>query len=293
MNHAQLRAFHAVASEGGFTAAANRLNLTQPAVTLQVKALEEAYGVDLFHRRGRRVELTDTGAALYAQTLRLFRLEEETDDLLSSVGGLRQGRLRVGADGPYHVIGAIAAFRAAYPGIRLSVSIGNSAVVRQSLLDYRTDVAVLAEDDGDDRFLSLPYGRHRVVAFVNTDHPWAGRKSVRLADMEGQAMIRRESGSATRRAFEAALANAGVAPDFVLDIGSREAVREAVAAGLGFSVVAAPEIGYDPRLVALEIKGARVETREYVVCLRERAETRAVSAFLATARTLAKEKQTD
>ena len=100
MNHAQLRAFHAVASEGGFTAAANRLNLTQPAVTLQVKALEQAYGVDLFHRRGRRVELTDTGAALYTHTLRLFRLEEETDDLLSSVGGMRRGRLRVGADGP-------------------------------------------------------------------------------------------------------------------------------------------------------------------------------------------------
>ncbi len=289
MNHAQLRAFHAVASEGGFTAAANRLNLTQPAVTLQVKALEETYGIDLFHRRGRRVELTDTGTALYSQTLRMFRLEEETDDLLSSVGGMRRGRLRVGADGPYHVIGVIAAFRNDYPGLKLTVSLGNSAVVRRSLLDYRTDVAVLAEDDGDERFLSLPFGRHRVVAFVNRDHPWAKRKTIRVQDMEGQPMIRRESGSATRKLFEAALDKAGVTPDFVLDIGSREAVREAVAAGLGFSVVAEPELGHDPRLVALDIRGAKVETKEYVVCLKERAETRAVKAFVATARGLAED----
>ena len=77
MNHAQLRAFHAVAGEGGFTAAARRLGLTQPAVTLQVRALEQAQGISLFHRRGRRVALTDTGRQLYALTRRLFSLENE------------------------------------------------------------------------------------------------------------------------------------------------------------------------------------------------------------------------
>ncbi len=283
ITHAQLRAFHAVARAGGFTAAARRLKLTQPAVTQQVRALEEAHGVDLFHRRGRQVELTDTGAALHAITRRIFELEDEAAHLLASVGGMQRGRLRVGADGPYHVIGIIAAFRRRFPGVQISVTIGNSQAMRESLLDYRADVAVLAEDDGDERFLAVAYGRHPVVVFVDRDHPWAGRRSIRLAELDGQPMVRREEGSSTQRAFDRALAAAGVRPDFVMEIGSREAVHEAVAAGLGCGVVLAAELGRDDRLRAIAIADADIATREYVVCLRERRDARAVAAFLALA----------
>lgn len=286
MNHAQLRAFHAVAGEGGFTAAARRLRLTQPAVTLQVRALEQAHGIGLFHRRGRRVTLTDTGRQLYALTRRLFSLEDEAADMLSAAAGLQQGRLDVGADGPYHVIRLLAAFRRSHPGVALSVTIGNSEDVRQGLLDYRTDVAVLAEMADDPLFLKLAIGSYPVVVFVPTDHPWAGRRGLDLVELHSQPMIRRERGSATRKIFEAALDRRGVRPDFVLEIGSREAVHEAVANGMGISVVMAPELGADDRLTPIPIRDADISISEHAVCLAERRETRVVQAFMAIAETV-------
>lgn len=287
MNFAQLRAFHAVAGEGGFTTAARRLGLTQPAVTLQVRALEQAYGVNLFHRRGRRVELTDTGRQVFVLTRRLFTLADEAEDLLAAAAGLQRGRLNVGADGPYHVIRLLAAFRQSHPGVELSVAFGNSEDVRAGLLDYRTDAAVLAELDDDGRFFSVPIGRYPVVVLVPSSHAWAGRRSLRLKELHRQPMIRREQGSATRKAFEAALAQHGVGPDFILEIGSREAVHEAVANGMAISVVMAPEIGHDDRLRPIRIADAEISIWESAVCLAERRETRVVAAFLAIAEALA------
>src|SRR5689334_4838090 len=120
MNYAQLRAFHAVAVTGSFTSAARQLHVSQPAVTMQVKALEEAHGAELFRRRGRRVERTDLGDALLARTARLFGVEEEIEEMLGAAAGLGGGRLRVGADAPYHVMALLAAFRQRWPEVAIS-----------------------------------------------------------------------------------------------------------------------------------------------------------------------------
>src|SRR5262245_48364244 len=111
MNHAQLRAFHAVALTGSFTAAARRLRVSQPAVTMQVKALEDAYGVELFRRRGRTIERTELANELWDLTTRIFGTEEAAEELLGAARALRKGRLRIGADAPYHVMELLAAFR--------------------------------------------------------------------------------------------------------------------------------------------------------------------------------------
>jgi aminoethylphosphonate catabolism LysR family transcriptional regulator len=286
MNHAQLRAFHAVASTGSFTAAAERLRVSQPAVTMQVKALEGAYGVELFQRRGRRVEKTDLGQALADLTRRLFGIEEEAEELLGAARKLRRGRLRVGADAPYHVIGLLAAFRERYPELKISLSVGNSGAVLRDVLDARSDVAVLAEVEPDPRIHAVPCVRHRLIAFVARQSRWGRRKRIRLTELEGEPMILREVGSITRRTLEVALAAAGVRPHIVMEIESREAVREAVAAGLGIGVVSEAELGQDARLSALTIEGATLENTEYVVCLSERRKLRLVQGFfdLAVAR---------
>jgi aminoethylphosphonate catabolism LysR family transcriptional regulator len=270
MNHAQLRAFHAAAA---------RLRVSQPAVTMQVKALEEAYGVELFRRRGRRVEQTELGQTLADLTRRLFGIEEEAEELLGAARKLRRGRLRVGADAPYHVIGLLAAFHERYPELKISLSVGNSAAVLRDMLDGRSDVAVLAEVDPDPRIHAVPCVRHRLIAFVARQSRWGRRKRIRLADLEGEPMILREVGSITRRTLEDALAAAGVKPRIVMEIESREAVREAVAAGLGVGVVSEAEFGRDARLSALVIDGAPLENTEYVVCLNERRKLRLVQAF--------------
>ncbi|WP_119459463.1 LysR substrate-binding domain-containing protein [Rhodospirillaceae bacterium SYSU D60014] len=280
INHAQLRAFHAVASEGSFTRAAEMLHVTQPTLSGQVKALEENYGVRLFDRRGRRVEPTELGRTLLDVTRRLFSLEAEADQLLGAARGLRRGHLRIGADAPYSIIPVVGVFNRRYPGLNLSLAIGNSDHVLQDLFDHRTDVAILANLDVDPRLFAIPFQHDRLIVFVDCKHPWARRRTVRLAELAGQRFILRELGSTTRRIFETALARAGIELGEVMEIGSREAVREAVAAGLGIGVVAQAEFGQDDRIRALQVTDADLESVEYVVCLAERQDLRIVRAFL-------------
>lgn len=274
MNHAQLKAFHAVALEGGFTAAARRLGISQPAVTVQVKALEDAYQVQLFHRHGRTVRPTATGQELFDLTRRMKVLEREADDMLRAEGGLRRGHARLAADGPFHVMPLIAAIRAELPALSLAVSIGNSDAVLGSLLDFEAELGVLGEYVPDDRFAVLAAARHPIVLMIPRGHPWAGRDEVTIAELTDQPMILREPGSGTRRSFEAALARAGVLPRTVLEIGSREAVREAVALGLGLAVVQEPELGHDARIASARIVGEDVNAGEFVLCLEERRRSR-------------------
>jgi aminoethylphosphonate catabolism LysR family transcriptional regulator len=280
MIHTQLRSFHAVAEEGGFTAAARALNIGQPTVTSQVKALEALYGVELFHRRGRRVSLTEAGAALHALTTRLTSLTEEARDLLNAYGGFQSGHLKVGAVGPYHATEMLAAFKARYGGIEVTVRLGNSREMAERLLDFSVDVAVLAHLEDDPQLFALPYSRHPVVVFVNARHPWFGRDRVSLAELEGQRVVLRESGSTTRRAFELALEAAGVTVRPVMEIGSREAVWMAVRQGIGIGVVSDIEFFEDPELRKIPICDAEVYTYAHVVCLAERKDSRLIGAFL-------------
>lgn len=280
MRHTQLRSFHAVAQRLSFTAAARELGVSQPTITTQVKSLEEEFGVELFVRRARRIELTETGGGLLDITRRLFADEKEAADYLNETRGLRTGHLRVGAVGPYHVTDMLAAFNARHPGLYVSVTVGNSRDTLRDLLDYRTDVAVLAHVDPDPRLVAIPYRRHRVVAFCPIDHPFAQRRSIRARDMEGQRLIVREAGSTTRRAFDQAMREADVRPRVVMEIGSRESIREAVAKGIGMGVVSEAEFIPDPRIRPLPIADAEIYTYAHVVHLKERQKARLVHAFL-------------
>lgn len=280
MRHTQLRSFHAVAQRLSFTAAARELGVSQPTITTQVKSLESEFGVELFLRRGRRIELTETGSGLLDIMRRLFADEKEAADYLNESRGLRTGHLRVGAVGPYHVTDMLAAFNARHPGLYVSVAVGNSRDTLRDLLDYRTDVAVLAHVDPDPRLVAIPYQRHRVVVMCPADHAFAQRRGIRARDMESQRLIVREAGSTTRRAFDQAMRDARVRPDIVMEIGSRESIREAVAKGIGLGVVSEAEFIPDPRIRALAVTDAEIYTYAHVVHLRERQNARLVRAFL-------------
>lgn len=280
MRYSQLRSFHAVAESGSFTAAAQRCRVSQPTITTQVGALEKGFAVELFLRRGRRVELTEAGRGLFEITRRMFSQETEALDFLNECRDLRTGHLRVGSVGPYHVTDMLVAFNKSFPGLYVSVSIGNSLAAMRDLLDYKTDVAVLAHIDPDPRLIAIPYARPEVVVFVNRGHRLAKKARLRLADLDGQPMIVREPGSTTRRAVDAALQKAGVRPRIVMEIGSRESIREAVAKGIGIGTVSEAEFIPDPRLKALRVSDAEIYTYAHVVYLRERQNARLVRAFL-------------
>lgn len=284
MRYTRLRSFHAVASAGGFNAAAAVFHISQPTLTAQVGALEDEYGVELFVRRGRRRELSEAGRQLLAITTRLFAEEGEALAFLEQSRELRTGRLSISAVGPFHVTEMLAAFNRAYPGIELAVKLGNSTEVLDDLFDYKCDVAVLAYIDEDDRLLTIPYRRHPVAIFVRHDHRFAGRPSIRLPELEAEPMIVRERGSTTRRAFENALAKTNTNPRLVMEIGSREAVREAVIRGLGISYVSEAEFVPDESLRLIPIAGAEVYTYAHVVVLKQREASRVITAFLEVVR---------
>src|SRR5437667_2017986 len=283
MNHSQLRAFHAVATHGGFTAAAAALGLGQPTLSTQVGALERYFGVELLHRSGRKVRLSELGADLFRITQRLFGAEAEAADLLGGVRDLAAGQLEVAAVGPYHVIEMLATFHERFPQVRVTVSIGNSQEMLERLLDFRSDVAILAQIEADPRFHSLLFSRHPVVVMVHRAHPWARRRHVNLADFADQPMVLRETGSTTRRAFEQALASAGIMPRIVMEIGSREAVWHAVTRNIGVGIVSEREVIPHQNIRILPIADADIDTDEHVGCRAERRDSRLIAAFLAIA----------
>jgi aminoethylphosphonate catabolism LysR family transcriptional regulator len=278
--HAQLRAFHAVATERSFTRAARALGVTQPAISMQVRALEDAFAVELLSRGRGAVAPTTLGVVLLGVTQRIFALEEQASELLGEAGALLRGRIRVGADAPFVVVPLLAAYRAQHPEMELELSLGNSSDVLRALLEGRTDVSALSDRIDDPRLFAAPAARSRQVVVVARDHPWAKRSSLRFADLDGAPMLVREEGSATRLSFERAARRAGVRPRVVMEIGSREALQAAVAAGLGVAAIIDAERARDDRVVALPLSDVVIEHVEYVVCLQERRRLRAIAAFL-------------
>jgi aminoethylphosphonate catabolism LysR family transcriptional regulator len=270
ISHAHLRSFHAVATHGSFTRAAEMLHITQPTLSGQVKELEERYGTKLFLRHGRRIELTDIGKSAFAITRLMFRHEEEVEHLLQSARALTSGELRVAADSPYIATPLLAQFQRLYPGIQISIQYGNSQQLMTWIESRRCDVAFLPNiPQGDDRLFSIPLPPDRLVVFVSQDHEWAERRSVSIEELVKQRIILREKGSRTRSIFEEAVAQSGHELNDVMEISGREGVREAVAAGFGIGIVAENELLADSRLRALPVSNAELVHAEYVVCLQE------------------------
>lgn len=281
ISHAHLRSFHAVATHGSFTRAAEMLNITQPTLSGQVKELEERYGTKLFLRHGRRIELTDIGKSAFSITRLMFRHEEEIEHLLQSARALTSGLLRVGADSPYIATPLLAQFQRIYPGIQISIQYGNSEQLMTWIVSRRCDVAFMPNiPQEDERLFSIPLPPDRLVAFVSQDHDWAERRSVTIEELVTQRIVLREKGSRTRSIFEDAVAQAGHVLHDVMEISGREGVREAVAAGFGIGVVAENELVADVRLRALPVSNAELVHAEYAVCLREMRSLRVTDAFL-------------
>lgn len=279
MNHSQLRAFHAVASEGSFTRAANVLRVSQPTLSAHVSALEEGYGVELFERRGRSIHLTEFGQSLKEITTRYFSTESEIETLLSRAKDLLRGRLRIAADSPFYMISLLSTFSRRYPAVRQNFTFGNSEKVLRTLLAGECDVAFLPELEVDNRLHALPFFRDRLVTLVAASHPWAQQRRIQLSDLAEETVLLRERGSQTLAVLERALDAAGVRLKETIELGSREAVREAAANGLGVGIINEGEIGQDERLHTLVITKVDLSVTEYVACLDARKSTPEIAAL--------------
>lgn len=283
MAYAQLRAFHAVADAGGFHKAAERLRLTQPAVSIQVRSLERESGLVLFRRKGRTVELTEDGRALLACTREMFRAEANALRILASAGGGSRGTLAIGADGPHVVLDVVAAFERANPDVRVKVVLANAEQTWGGLRQLRFDAAILADPPDDPGVVRSVIARQSLMALVPRRHPLAGRKAVKLDEVVAYPLIFREAGSNTQRTLEAALAKGRHSVTPRLTLGSREAVREAVMRRLGVGFLFDREVGRDPRCAAVGIEGLERSHADTLVCLKDQRRSPLIAALFAAA----------
>jgi LysR family transcriptional regulator, low CO2-responsive transcriptional regulator len=280
MRLTHLRSFHAVAKAGGFTGGSKLLHISQPTVTTQVRFLEESYGIELFVRKGHSVKLTPLGDKLFALTQRIFAIEDEAIHFLRDAGDLKTGQLIISAVGPFHVTEMLTSFNKKFPDIKVKVQVGNSESVLNMVKNYDADIAVLAHFTDDPTFLSTPYSTNPIVLFVNKRHRFANKKTIKLNELNNEPMILREDGSTTRKAFDELCRKKKVHPKIMMEIGSREAIREAVIKGIGVSVVSEFEYIPDPEICKITFSDASIYTHAHVVCLKERKDARLVKAFL-------------
>ncbi len=279
ISHTQLKAFHAVATHASFTKAAEHLCLSQPAISDQVRKLEEYYGVTVFTRDRRAVRLTEVGEHLFGLTQRLFEISNHAHELLMDYQTLQTGSLTLAVDAPVHVLPHIARFCALYPGVDVKIETGNTDQVLQRLYGYQADVALLGHPVPDEGLYALNLRSDPMVAFVALDHPWSERESISLADLAEIPLVLREQGSVTRQTLEEEMARAGLRIRKAIEVEGREAAREAVAFGIGVGVVSAAELGSDPRVRALPISDCEARFTETLVCLRAQRSRRILNTF--------------
>jgi LysR family transcriptional regulator, low CO2-responsive transcriptional regulator len=280
MSYAQFKAFHAVAASGGFSKAAARMNLSQPAVSDHVRKLEAAYGVELFLRTRRKVELTDLGRQLFAVTERQFEAEAQALELLNRAQGLEQGLISIGADAAVHALPLVKKFNQRFPGVKLKLITGNSARLTDALERLEIDFAIVAETPASELFLSRKIREDRLVCLLAHGHSLARRKSLRFAELIEGPLIIREKGSVTRALLEAEIGRRSSQHARLIEIEGREAANEAVAQGLGLGIISRGELSRDPRLHVVPISDWHQTMSEWLVCLKARSDLHIMKAFL-------------
>ena len=277
----QLRAFHAVAAEGGFSKAAKALNVSQPAVSAQVKALEDTYRLTLIERRPRGIQLTEPGQRLFEIVGRIFRLEEEADQMLRTLWEGHQRQFPVGRDAPYSASQLLAQYGQMHPGVHVSLIMGVGRDIERDLRDCRIDVAIMVWVTPDPAFFVMPYATHRIVVVVGRDHPWADRQGIRLSELADQRMVPRDSThSMTSLAFERTVAQAGISLQRVMLVVSRENLREAVAAGVGIGVAIETGAVSDLRGRGLPVTDADMTITDNIVCMAQRKSLASIRSFV-------------
>jgi len=282
----QLRAFEAAVRHGSLTRAAAELGLSQPAVSMQVQALEEELGLRLLDRLPRRVVPTAAGELLFDYARRLLTLEDEAGRALTGLKGLEVGSLRVAASptiGNYLLPEILGRFRRRYPGLRVIADIAPSHRVGEALRSRSAEVGLVEAEIDVEGLTGQPFCTDELVLVVPAGHPWAGRPSVEPHELLAVPFVAREPESGTRALVDDRLRSAGVAVTPAMELGGVEAIKNAVRAGLGVSFVSRHAIALEERLGVLAVVPvAGLDMRRPFYCFHEprRYPSPALQAFL-------------
>ena len=292
MDTRQLAAFCAVVEKSSFSQAAEKLGVTQPAVSLQVRALEERLGQTLLDRSGRRVEPTEAGLRLYRSAQRMLALEEQLYEEVAADSEDLQGTLEIGAStgpGAHLVPLLLCEFQREHPDLHVALSIWDTQTVSDKVAARELELGVVGALRRSRSLEFAPLVRDEIVLAVPPGHPAAGR-SVSLDDLREESVIAMQEGAGVRQVVDDELRRAGLRVrelDPKLELGLQESVKSAVAAGFGVTFISRTAI--EGELAAGTLAAARVAGLEparqiYVVRAKGRPPTRAGAAFLEFAR---------
>ncbi len=283
LNH--LAVFHAVAEERSVSRGAERLGVSQPAVSKQLKSLERSVGARLFDRTPRGVTPTAAGELLAGYARRLFALVHDAEEAMAELHGLERGSLAVGASttvGVYLLPDIFVNLRLAFPGIVARMEIAGSEALQARLLAGSIDVAVTDGEIDDHALERQDLLLDEMAAIVPPGHPLAKRRSAPAADLCREPFVVRETGSGTQSLVERALTRRGLTVRPAMTLGSTEAIKRAVAAGIGVAVVSRLAVASEilaGNLAEVRVSDLPLRRMVYLVRRRGRHESRAVAAF--------------
>ena len=285
-NFHQLRIFRAVARTGSFSRASKELFISQPAVSVQVKALEEFFGAPLIDRSGRGLRLTEVGQVVLEHAERIFNISDGMMEAVQDVKGLRAGRLSIASSttpGDYLLPALIGEFKRRHPHVEVELRITNTPGIVRQLLQHETDLGFVGDPLEHDELEVLPFRRDEIVLFARADHPLVCGPEASLDELGREGLVLREPGSATRKWAEEGLKGLGLHYKVVMELGSNEAVKRAVAAGLGLGMLSRYALDVELASGALcvaSVPGLSCQRWLYVAHNRRAHLTRAQRAFM-------------
>lgn len=266
----QLRLFEAVARRLSFTRAAEELSLTQPTVSMQIKQLADDVGAPLFEQIGKKISLTDAGRELYETTREITDALARFEMRMADLRGMKLGRLRIAvtSTAKYFIPELLGKFLQQYPDVDVHLEIDNREKLLERLEQNLDDLYILVLPPDDMPLERVPFLPNPLVVIAPKDHALAGARNIPIERLSGERFIAREPGSGTRNQLWSFLNASGARLNVRMELGSNEAIKHAVAAGLGISVVSAHSLDVDPmldRLTVLDVTGFPIVGEWFVI----------------------------
>ncbi|TMD32628.1 MAG: LysR family transcriptional regulator [Chloroflexi bacterium] len=276
LNLHQLATFQVVAKHCSYVRAAEELHFSQPAVSAQIRQLEETLGVKLFEQIGRRTHLTQAGDELYHYSQKIFAVIDEALETMEELRGPDHGRLRVGADttvGTYVIPGLLGKFHQSYPEVEISLDVVNRAALVERIMSNEIDIAIVGRVPDDVPVVIEPFAPNELVLVASPYHRLAGRANVPLSELAKEHFLMREVGSGTRAALELILQEAEVPLHVSMHMGNNSAIKQGVAAGLGIALISRVALNMEletNRLVILDVEGFPIMRQWRIVHLKDK-----------------------
>lgn len=280
----QLAAFHAVSRLGSVSRAAAELHLTQPAVSIQLKLLEESAGAPLLERDGRGVRLSEAGVVMADYAARILDLWREAGDEMAAQRGVFSGTLRVGAvtTAEYLLPPLLVAFASQHPGVKVKLRVGNRDEIVHMLAGQEVDLAIMGRPPAELKTTAVAFAKHPMAFLASPQHPLMQQRRITLDEVVGANLLVRERGSGTRTTLERLYKDAGVPLRIGSEMSSNEAIKQMCAAGFGAAFLSLHTCGLELEaglLALLPMAGNPLEREWFVMHLASRRLPQVAQAF--------------